>query len=81
MLDIGARGALIEAPTRLTVGARVEVCLVASDTGQRLELSGVIRRCFVAGLNPMSYRGAVEFDSEIELRVLDPFTVPETLTA
>ncbi len=81
ILNIGTRGALIELRTRLHVGARVEVCLVTADAATRLDLAGVVRRCVVTGLNPMSYRGAVEFDREIELRVLNPFAVPDGLTA
>jgi hypothetical protein len=73
VVDIGSRGVLIEAPTRLHVGVRVEITLFASETATRLELMGVVRRCHVSNLSPLTYRGALEFNQAIEVKALEPF--------
>jgi len=81
VVDISTRGVLITAPISLHVGARLEICLTEADTNERLVLSGIARRCQVAGLNPMTFTGAVEFDQEIELRALQPFMASEARSA
>jgi len=81
VVDIGSRGALIEAPTRLHIGVRVEITLFASDTATRLELMGVVRRCHVANLSPITYRGALEFNQAIEVQAQEPFLSATALSA
>ena len=81
VVDIGPRGVLIEAPTRLHVGVKVELALFTSDSASRLDLMGVVRRCHVSSLNPLTYRGALEFPQPIEVLALQPFLAAEALTA
>lgn len=73
IVDIGPRGVLIESPVRLQVGARVELALFESDGPRRLDLTGVVRRCNVSSLSPLTYRGGLEFDRAIELTAIQPF--------
>jgi hypothetical protein len=81
IVDIGSRGVLIEAPTRLHIGVRVEITLFASETSTRLELMGVVRRCQVSNLSPLTYRGALEFNQTIEVKALEPFLSATALSA
>ncbi len=81
VIDIGERGILIESPTRLHIGTRVEVCLFSADLHTRLELSGTVRRCHVARLDPLTYRGALEFDDPIAVQSLEPFVTEQPLSA
>jgi hypothetical protein len=81
VVDIGARGVLVETNVRLHVGQRMEMALQATDTGQRLELAATVRRCHIANLNPLTYRGALEFDTCIELQALEPFMAHAALSA
>jgi hypothetical protein len=81
VVDIGTRGVLVETNVRLHIGQRMEIALQSNDTGLRLELAGTVRRCHIANLNPLTYRGALEFDTSIELQALEPFMVPTALSA
>jgi hypothetical protein len=81
VVDIGTRGVLLETTVRLHIGQRMEVVLQASDSTARLDLAGTVRRCHIANLSPLTYRGALEFDVSIELQTLEPFMTPETLSA
>ncbi|MDH4063296.1 MAG: PilZ domain-containing protein [Acidobacteriota bacterium] len=81
IVDIAAHGLLLEVAIRLHIGGRVDLLLATADSERRLEVTGSVRRCYVASLNPVVYRGAVEFDREIELLVLGPVAVPNILSA
>ena len=81
VLDIGSRGVLIEAPTRLHIGLRVELTLFEAEAKTRLELMGIVRRCHVASLSPIVYRGALEFSQAIEVQSLRPFLSEAALSA
>jgi hypothetical protein len=81
VVDIGVRGVLIEAPTRLHIGSRVELTLLASDTPTRLEIMGIVRRCHVSSLSPLTYRGALEFHEPLEVQTLQPFLATAALSA
>jgi len=81
VVDIGTRGVLLETSVRLHIGQRMEITLQASDTGLRLDLAGTVRRCHIANLNPLTYRGALEFDTSIELQALEPFMASTALSA
>jgi hypothetical protein len=81
VVDIGTRGVLVETTVRLHIGQRMEVGLLASETGRRLDLAGTVRRCHIANLSPLTYRGALEFDVSIELQTLEPFMTPAALSA
>ena len=65
VVDVSAKGALIEASHRLLPGASVELHL---DTAQqRATVRGRVLRCHVARVRPTSvcYRGAIVFDSDL----------------
>jgi hypothetical protein len=81
VVDIAARGVLIEVPTRLHIGTRVELALFTSETGTRLDMVGTVRRCHISNLSPLTYRGALEFHEPIELQSLEPFLKAEVLSA
>jgi hypothetical protein len=81
VVDNGTRGVLIESPRQLNTGMRVEISIVVADTRDRVDLTGAVRRCHVSCLSPLTYHGAVEFESEIELRMLEPFIAPSARTA
>lgn len=81
VLDIGSRGVLIEASSRLHIGVRVELTLFATDNNTRLELLGTVRRCHVSSLSPITYRGALEFSETIEVKALEPFLSTAALSA
>ena len=81
VVDIGTRGVLLETSVRLHIGQRMEVVLQASDSGERLDLAGTVRRCHIASLSPLTYRGALEFDASIDLQALEPFMTAAALSA
>ena len=81
VVDIGTRGVLVETTVRLHIGQRMEIALTANDSGGQLNLAGTVRRCHIANLSPLTYRGALEFDVSIELRALEPFVAPAALSA
>jgi hypothetical protein len=81
VIDIGTRGVLLETGVRLHIGHRMEIALQANDSGMRLDLSVTVRRCYITNLDPLTYRGALEFDVSIELRALEPFMAPAALSA
>ena len=81
VVDIGTRGVLVETTVRLHIGQRMEIALTDNDTGGQLNLAGTVRRCHIANLSPLTYRGALEFDVSIELRALEPFMTPAALSA
>ncbi len=81
VVDIGPRGVLIEAPSRLHGGTHVELALFAADTTTRLDVSGVVRRCHVSSLNPLTFRGALEFTTPIDVRALQPFLSTAAMSA
>jgi hypothetical protein len=79
--DIGRHGVLIAVPARLQLGQVVEITLSTRDVKTRLVLTGVVRRCLVVSLSPVNYRGALEFDREIDLLSLEPFLASEPVGA
>ena len=81
IVDISARGVLIEAATRLHIGSRVELALFTSDTSMKLDMVATVRRCQISNLSPLTYRGALEFNQAIEERLLGPFLESEALSA
>lgn len=81
VLDIGSRGVLLEATSRLHVGLKVELTLFATDANTRLDLMGIVRRCHVSSLSPITYQGALEFSQAIELKQLQPFLATAALSA
>lgn len=81
VVDIGPGGVLIEAPTRLHVGTQVELALFASDTPLRLDVIGVVRRCHVSSLNPLTFRGALEFAQPLDVGALQPFLSTAAMSA
>jgi hypothetical protein len=81
VMDIGPRGVLIEAPTRLHIGTRVELALFENETEIRLDLVAIVRRCHVSSLGPLTYRAGLEFSQAIEVAALQPFLATAALSA
>lgn len=81
ILDIGPGGALFELPVRMLIGGRVELSLVDGEARIFLDLNGIVRRCQVARLDPLVYRGAVEFDEMLEPGVLRPLVLAHATNA
>jgi hypothetical protein len=81
IVDIGVSGVLLEAPTRLHIGSKVELTLFDSDTSKRLELGGIVRRCHVSSVSPLTYRGALEFHQQLDVQELRPFLSTAALSA
>ena len=69
IINVSARGALVETQYRLLPGSPVEL-LVEGDPGCAT-VRGRVLRCFVSGVRSacVSYRGAIAFDGD--LRWLD----------
>lgn len=67
VVNIGPLGALLESTARMRPGARTELHLTACEEGRRLVVGGRVGRCQISGLEPLTYRGAVEFDRMVEL--------------
>lgn len=81
VVDIGPKGVLIESPVRLHIGLPVELVFVVMDTQMRLQMACLVRRCQVAGLDPIVYRGALEFERELPMEALQPFIAAEVRSA
>lgn len=81
VIDIGPKGVLIESPVRLHIGVPVELIFTVQDTQARLQMPGLVRRCQVASLSPLVYRGALEFERELAMDLLRPFMAAEVLSA
>lgn len=73
VVDISTTGVMIESPVRMHVGGRVVLSLAATGADTRLALSGVVRRCQIVSLGPLTYAGALEFDQPIDAALLRPF--------
>lgn len=65
LLNISARGALVESSARLRPGAHTELQLAGSQS--RTSVRGRLERCHVATLAPLRYRGVMLFDERIDL--------------
>lgn len=61
LVNISSCGALVESGARLRPGARTELQLAGSTA--RRTIRGRLERCYVAGLDPLRYRGVVVFDA------------------
>lgn len=79
VIDVSTSGALVEGTTRLLPGTHVDVHVTASQ-GRVLARARVVR-CVVWALaaDVVHYRGALAFNTPVEVRPLDPATLP-TLT-
>ena len=62
IINVSASGALLESSARLRPGRRAELQLTACAGEARPLCTGRITRCAVAGLDPMVFRGAVQFE-------------------
>ena len=67
VINLSRGGALIESASRLAPGTRAELQLLGSP---RRLVCGRIDRCQVSALNPLCYRGAVVFDTALDLPAL-----------
>jgi len=77
LLDVSARGALIETGRRLLPDTSVEICMETSS--RRATLRGRVLRCAVAGVRPnaVHYRAAIHFDSYLPWFIEDDGAVVE----
>lgn len=73
VMDISTTGVMIESPVRMHVGGRVVLSLASGNSETRLSVSGVVRRCQIVTLDPLTYGGALEFDKPIDAALLRPF--------
>lgn len=64
VLNIGGGGALLESGGRMAPGARTELQLLGPV---RHSLRARIVRCHVVALEPVRYRGAIEFEQWLDL--------------
>ncbi len=71
IVNISATGVLLESPARLRPGRRAELQLAARDGDARSLCCGRITRCAVAGISPMVFRGAVDFEKPLSVRSSD----------
>ena len=65
LLNINSRAALVESDARLRPGAITELQL--GLRGHRACIKGRLDRCYVAGLEPLRYRGLLVFEHRLEL--------------
>ena len=79
VIDVSTSGALVQGPTRLLPGTHVDVHVTASQ-GRVLARARVVR-CVVWAVTAdvVQYRGALAFNTPVELQPIDPATLP-TLT-
>jgi len=66
LLNISARGALVESAGRLQPGRLAELQLTAVDGDVRQVARGVVGRCQVARLTPLRYQGAIVFERPLD---------------
>lgn len=59
VINICSRAALVESAARLRPGAHTEMQLAGTDA--RTSVRGRLDRCYVAGLEPLRYRGVLVF--------------------
>ncbi len=65
LVDISARGVLVESSVRLRPGALTEMQLTGAGT--RLTVRGRLDRCYVAALEPLRYRGVLMFEHMMDI--------------
>jgi len=63
IVNIGPFGALVESQARLRPGRRAELQLVTAGTDQKQIVPGTVERCQVSTLQPLSFRGAIAFET------------------
>ena len=62
LVNIGPYGALVECQARLRPGRAAELQLVTSADRKQV-VRGRVERCQVVALSPLSFRGAIAFDT------------------
>jgi hypothetical protein len=63
IVNIGPFGALVECQARLRPGRRAELQLVPAGTLRKQIVPGRVERCEVVALRPLSFRGAIAFET------------------
>jgi hypothetical protein len=63
IVNIGPFGALVECQARLRPGRHAELQLMPAGTERRQLVPGRVERCEVVALQPLSFRGAIAFES------------------
>jgi hypothetical protein len=69
VIDLSSGGALLESPDRMSPGVRAELQLIG--TARRL-VRGRITRCHIVRLEPLCYRGAIVFETPLEMSAREP---------
>jgi hypothetical protein len=64
LVDVTARGVLIETPARVLPGARVELQL--GRDGARCRTGGLVRRSRVVSLRPLRFQAAIALEQPLE---------------
>lgn len=73
LVNVSARGALVQAPRPLRPGARVHLQVVAGLA--RMTIPASLLRCLVRALDPVDgviYQGALRFDHRVEWAWAEP---------
>ena len=65
VLNVGRHGVLVECPARLRPGRRAEVQFVSATSERKLTIHGRVERCIVKKLNPLTFHGAIAFETEL----------------
>lgn len=65
VLDISPHGVLVESSGRLRPGRSAELQLSFMEGEGRLLARGLVCRCYVAGLAPLRYQGAIVFEGPL----------------
>jgi hypothetical protein len=65
ILNIGPFGALVECQARLRPGRRAELQLLPAGSEQKQVVSGRVERCEVITLQPLSFHGAIAFETAV----------------
>jgi hypothetical protein len=63
IVNIGPFGALVECHARLRPGRRAELQLIPAGTERKQVVPGKVERCEVVALKPLSFRGAIAFET------------------
>jgi hypothetical protein len=66
LVNIGPYGALVECQARLRPGRAAELQVMTSAADRKQIVRGRVERCQVVALSPLSFRGAIAFDTVLQ---------------
>lgn len=67
LVNIGPYGALVECQARLRPGRVAELQLMTTAADRKQIVRGRVERCQVVALCPLSFRGAIAFDTVLHV--------------